>query len=73
MSLRTPLAENADPSFDGSRRAGPGACTQNPHLARAVSAHQAFRDYVACGMRSSADRQRALAMRAMWDYLESLP
>lgn len=72
-SLSTPPAENAAALSDGSAKAGPGACTQNPHLTRAVEAHQAFRDYLQSGMRSSADRQRARAMRAMWDYLESLP
>lgn len=68
-----PPAENGPGQRDGSPEPGPGVCAQRQHLTRAVEAHQAFREYVQAGMRASADRQRARAMRAMWDYLESFP
>ena len=67
-----PPAANAAGDLDGSPKAGQGAGARH-HLERAVQAHEAFREYVQAGMRASADKQRARAMRAMWDYLESLP
>ena len=66
-------AVNAAGKSDGSPVAGPGTGASNPHLSRVVEAHQAFCEYVQAGMWSSADRQRARAMRALWAYLESLP
>lgn len=68
-----PPAKNAAGDLDGSSVAGPAVGAPNPHLRRAFEAHQAFRDYVQAGMRASADRQRARAMKALWAYLESLP